>query len=81
MPAKIRPVLLGGHRGLLAPAGGYGLYDCGTGNGAVFFCNHWRFYWHQHGSWYVATLHHFGPQSRQLLGRLLRELRPVRDLH
>ncbi len=75
MPRTVMRATLGGHRGLLAPAAGYGL-GCGSGNES-FFCNHWRFFWRQWGSWYVATLHHFGPETPKLLSRLIAELRPA----
>src|SRR6266508_1841720 len=76
MAAHVERAPLGGRSGLLAAAAGYGL-----GCDGPFFCNHLRFYWRERGSWYVATLHHFGvPETRTLLDRLVRELRPVRTL-
>jgi hypothetical protein len=40
-----------------------------------------RFRWKQGGSWFVATLHSFGnSETTVLLGRLIRELRPIRTL-
>jgi hypothetical protein len=75
MPRSARKAVLGGRRGWLAPAAGYGL-GCARGDES-FFCNHWRFFWRQSGDWYVATLHHFGRQTPRLLSRLIAELRPV----
>jgi hypothetical protein len=78
LPDAARPATLGGHQGDLAPAMGAGL-GCGAGNAAVYFCNHVRFRWKQGGSWFVATLHSFGnSETTVLLGRLIRELRPIR---
>jgi hypothetical protein len=75
MPRAAKRATLGGRRGWLAPAAGYGL-GCAAGNES-FFCNHWRFFWRRRGSWYVATLHHFGPDTSKLLSRLIADLRPV----
>src|SRR4051794_19268331 len=68
---------LAGRRGDLAAATGFGL-ACGRGNGGVFFCNHMRFRWREHGKWFVATLHRFGTQreTRSLLARIVASLRP-----
>jgi hypothetical protein len=79
-PDTTRPATLGGRRGDLAAAAGAGL-ACGAGNAGVYFCNHVRFRWKQGGSWYVATLHSFGNRATTaLLGRLIRELRPIGTL-
>jgi hypothetical protein len=76
IPRTAKRATLGGRRGLLAPANGYA-FGCANGT-QQFFCNHWRFFWRQRGGWYVATLHHFGPDTRKLLFRLIAELRPRR---
>jgi len=79
-PNTARPATLGGHEGDLAPATGAGL-GCGAGNAGVYFCNHARFRWKQGDSWFVATLHSFGnKETTALLGRLIRELRPIGTL-
>jgi hypothetical protein len=54
--------------GLASPSGDY-----------LYFSNHTRFLWRERGVDYVATLHRFGSlqETRALLGRLIRELRPV----
>lgn len=76
VPDGARPARVGGRRGLLAPAYGYGM-GCGSGNRGVYFCNHVRFAWRQSGTWYVATLHTFGSGTQALLDRLVRVLRPI----
>jgi len=76
MPRSTKRTILGGHRGWLAPAAGYGM-GCARGNES-FFCNHWRFFWRQGGGWYVATLHNFGPQTPKFLSRLIAELGQAR---
>jgi hypothetical protein len=79
-PNTARPATLGGHQGDLALATGAGL-ACGAGKAGVYFCNHVRFRWKQGGSWFVATLHSFGNrETTLLLGRLIRELRPIGTL-
>jgi hypothetical protein len=79
-PDTTRPATIGGRKGDLATATGSGL-ACGGGNAGVYFCNHVRFRWKQGGSWFVATLHSFGNrETTLLLGRLLRELRPIGTL-
>jgi hypothetical protein len=77
IPAGARRAELGGRRGLLEDASSYGLASA-TGD-YLYFPNHTRFLWRQHGVDYVASLHRFGSQAetRALLGRLIRELRPV----
>ena len=79
IPAGARPAELGGRRGLLKDASAYGLASP-TGD-YMYFSNHTRFLWRDHGVDYVATLHRFGTkaETRALLGRLIRELKPVRD--
>jgi hypothetical protein len=76
VPAGARPALLGGRRGLVKDATSYGY----AGNDHLYWPNHTRFLWREHGVAYVATLHRFGTkeETRALLGRLIRELRPVR---
>lgn len=64
---------LGGKHGLLVPAQEGAFY----GNG-LYWANHVRFLWREHGVPYVATLHTFGERpTERLLGRLLGSLRPV----
>ena len=79
-PATARPATVGGLQGDLALATGAGL-SCGAGNAGAYFCNHVRFRWKQRGAWFVATLHSFGNrETTALLGRLIRELRPIGTL-
>jgi hypothetical protein len=80
IPASARPAALGGRHGLLKDASSYGLAS--ASNDYLYFSNHTRFLWRERGVSYVATLHHFGTkaETRALLGRLIRELTPVRDL-
>jgi hypothetical protein len=80
VPAGARPAVLGGHRGLLKDASSYGLASA-TGD-YMYFPNHTRFLWRENGVDYVASLHRFGSlqETRALLNRLIRELRPVGDL-
>jgi hypothetical protein len=79
-PDTARPAAVGGLQGDLAAATGAGL-GCGAGNAGAYFCNHVRFRWKQGGSWFVATLHNFGNrETTALLGRLIRELRPIGTL-
>jgi hypothetical protein len=79
-PETTRPATVGGVHGDLALATGAGL-GCGPGNAGVYFCNHVRFRWTQGGTWFVATLHSFGDaETRALLGRIIRELRPIATL-
>jgi hypothetical protein len=76
-PETARPATVGGVRGDLALAMGAGL-GCGAGNAGVYYCNHVRFRWKRGGSWFVATLHSFGnAETTVLLGRIIRELRPI----
>jgi hypothetical protein len=79
-PETIRPATVGGVHGELAVATGAGL-GCGPGNAGVYFCNHVRFRWKHGDSWFVATLHSFGnTETTALLGRIIRELRPIAAL-
>lgn len=79
-PETTRPATVGGVHGDLALATGAGL-GCGPRNAGVYFCNHVRFRWKQGGMWFVATLHSFGnAETRALLGRIIRELRPIATL-
>jgi YVTN family beta-propeller protein len=66
-PPSAQPVVLGGKRGLLVRAGG----------GGAYFYNHVRFFWHQDGVDYVASLHEFGAGTTALLGALVFGLDPV----
>ena len=77
-PSTAQPASLGGHRGDLARATGYGL-ACGPGDAGVFFCNHTRFRWQANGVWFIASLHRFGSmgETQALLNRLIRQLRPT----
>ena len=80
LPETTRPATVGGVHGDLAVATGAGL-GCGPGNAGVYFCNHVRFRWKRGGSWFVATLHSFGnAETTVLLGRIIRELRPIATL-
>jgi hypothetical protein len=80
VPAGARPAVLGGRRGLLKDASSYGLASA-TGD-YMYFPNHTRFLWRENGVDYVASLHRFGSlqETRALLNRLIRELRPVGEL-
>jgi len=80
VPAGARRAILGGRRGLLKDATSWGL-GSSTGD-YLYFPNHTRFVWSEHGVDYVATLHRMGTlrETRALLARLIRELRPVADL-
>src|SRR5207244_536748 len=72
-PPGGHPATLGGKRGLLVPAHEGAFY----GNG-LYWANHVRFLWREHGVPYVATLHTFGERpTERLLGRLVASLRPV----
>jgi hypothetical protein len=77
IPAGSHPAMLGGRRGLLKDASSYGLAS--RENDYLYWPNHTRFLWQENGVAYVATLHRFGTnqETRALLGRLIRELRPV----
>jgi hypothetical protein len=77
LPPKLYPVRLGGRRGLLAPATSHG--HIGRG---IWWTNHIWFFFRHEGSLYVASLHYFGRgyETRRLLARLIRELRPASEL-
>ena len=73
IPPGGHPTTIGGKRGLLVPAREGAFY----GNG-LYWANHVRFLWREHGVPYVATLHTFGARpTERLLGRLVASLRPV----
>ena len=74
LPPGTRPDALGGKPGLLARASSLGYA------GESYFANHWRFFWSEGDVDYAATLHHFGPGTRRLLDRLIRDLRPAGSL-
>jgi hypothetical protein len=76
LPRGLRPARLGGKRGFLLPARGYGL----RGTVAYWWSNHTWFFWHQDGTLYAASLHYFGPATTPLLSRLIRQLRPAGQL-
>jgi YVTN family beta-propeller protein len=72
VPKAARKASLGRIEGRLLPAG--------RGPG-VYFGNHVRFFFARDGIRYVATLHSFGnAATERLLGRIIRTLRPARDL-
>jgi hypothetical protein len=77
VPVGARPAALGGRRGLLKDATSWGTVS--PDNDHLYWANHTRFLWRENGVPYVATLHRFGTkrETRALLGRLIRELRPV----
>jgi hypothetical protein len=79
IPAGARPAELGGRHGLLKDATSWGLASP-TGD-YMYWPNHTRFLWRENGVDYVASLHRFGTkaETRALLARLIRELRPVSD--
>lgn len=74
IPENARPAPLGGKRGYLAQPASSGTF-CGNGNRGAYWCNHLRFVWKQDGFWYAASLHWFGRGTRDLLARLVRNLR------
>ncbi len=79
IPSNARPATLGGRRGLLKAAAGYGL-AC-PGDAHLYWCNHAAFLWTERGTRYVATLHLFGRRATiRLLGRLVASLRPATRL-
>lgn len=74
VPKAARPASLGGIEGRLLPAG--------RGIDGAYWGNHVRFFFSRYGIRYAATLHSFGnAATEQLLGRIIRTLRPARDLH
>ena len=76
LPPGLTPVILDGKHGLIKYATGYGL----QGSSGYYWANHTWFFWREHGVRYAASLHYFGAGTTQLLGRLIRELRPAADL-
>lgn len=80
VPAGARSATIGGRRGLLKDATSYGLVA--PNNDHLYWSNHTRFLWRENGVPYVATLHRFGKpeETRALLDRLIRELRPAAAL-
>jgi YVTN family beta-propeller protein len=69
-----RPAVLGGRSGRLLRASG-------SFNAGPYFGNHVRFFFRDRGVSYAATLHDFGDrETTALLGRLVRQLRPVATL-
>ena len=76
LPPGLRRARLGGQRGRIRYATGYGL----QGTVAYFWSNHTWFFWHEYGIEYTASLHYFGPGTTRLLGRLIQELRPANRL-
>jgi len=77
-PGRSTVATVGGHRGDLAVASGFGM-ACGQGNAGVWFCNHVRFRWQQAGTWFVATVHRYGTprEAETLLGRIIRTIGPT----
>ena len=65
---------------MLKDATSYGLAS--GANDYLYWANHTRFLWRENGVDYVASLHRFGTkkETRALLGRLIRELRPAKAL-
>lgn len=80
VPAVARRALLGGKRGRLLPAAGYAFRP--RPGRRPWWSNHTYFFWQEGGVRYAASLHAFGQRgkTRRLLARLIRELRPVREL-
>jgi hypothetical protein len=79
IPDGARPATLGGRHGLLKDATSWGLAS--PSGDYLYWPNHTRFLWRERGVDYVASLHRFGSlrETRTLLGRLIGELRPVRQ--
>lgn len=76
LPHGLERTRLGGKRGWLLAARGYGL----EGTVVYWWANHTWFFWRQDGTLYVASLHYFGPGTTPLLSRLVRGLRPAEGL-
>jgi YVTN family beta-propeller protein len=69
VPTAARAAVLGGHPGRLLPASSVVTY------GGLYFANHVRFFFHDRGVDYVATLHTFGNrETTALLGRIVSTL-------
>jgi YVTN family beta-propeller protein len=75
LPPGAHEARLGGKRGRIAPP------TKRSGRSETYFPNHLRFFWMERGRRYAATLHDFGPRTRQLLGALIARLRPANGLH
>lgn len=74
VPEGAQRATLGGKEGWYAPAATE--YFEG-----IYFGNHARFVWRERGTLYFASLHGFNPlRTRRLLGTIMRELRPAREL-
>jgi hypothetical protein len=69
-----KPARLGGKRGAIRLATGYGL----RGSRGYYWANHTWFTWRAGGVRWVASLHYFGPGTTRLLGRIVAALEPVR---
>ncbi len=66
VPPRAHRIVLGGRRGSILPATSQTFY------GGLYFANHVRFFFREHGVAYVATLHTFGNrETTALLGRLV----------
>jgi hypothetical protein len=76
LPLDLKPATLGGRRGLIRYATGYGLKR----TLGYWWSNHTWFFWHEHGIRYTASLHYFGAGTTRLLGRLIAELQPANEL-
>ncbi|MFY9578978.1 MAG: hypothetical protein WAQ33_06600 [Gaiellaceae bacterium] len=76
LPPGLKSVRLGGKRGRIRYATGYGL----GGTVGYFWSNHTWFFWREHGVEYSASLHYFGRGTKRLLGRLIQQLRPADQL-
>jgi hypothetical protein len=70
--SQLQRAVLGGRRGWLKRAAGYGL------SGQSFWWpNHTWFFWRSHGVLYAASLHYFGRGTLRLLDKLVANLRPT----
>ena len=76
LPPGLKSAWLGGKRGRIRYATGYGL----EGTVGYFWSNHTWFFWGEHGVEYTASLHYFGRGTTRLLGRLIQQLRPADQL-
>jgi hypothetical protein len=76
LPSRLTHVRLGGKRGLVLYAHGYGLRR----SQGFYWTNHTWFFWRDHGTQYAASLHYFGHGTTALLARLIHELRPAHAL-
>lgn len=73
IPSELAHARLGGKRGQILYAHGYGLHR----SQGLYWANHTWFFWRDHGTRYAASLHYFGHGTTALLARLIRELRPA----